>query len=68
MDFEGLLGLIGLIFLLLFILWVWVILCLLIAGMAKKRGRSPLFWFIVSFLFTPLWGVIGVLIMGQKEQ
>ena len=37
--------------------------------MAKKRGRSVLGWFLLSFfLISPLLGVIGLAFLGETEE
>ncbi|MCQ2286893.1 MAG: hypothetical protein MJZ76_08480 [Bacteroidales bacterium] len=40
---------------------------LLVAIMARKRGRSGLGWFIVSLFTSPLLSMIVLLCIGDRE-
>lgn len=39
---------------------------LLVAWMARNRNRSGLFWFLVSFIITPLASMILLLLLGDN--
>lgn len=49
---------------LLFVLWFFYI--RLPRKMARKRGRDPLGWMLLFWFISPLWGVIILLIAGDK--
>lgn len=44
------------------IITVWILLCLGVAGLANSRGRSGLGFFLLSFFFSPLLGLIVALV------
>lgn len=39
----------------------WVAFCALAAAIARERGRSAGGWFLLSMIFSPLFGLVGVL-------
>jgi hypothetical protein len=43
----------------------WIVLCLLVAWLARSRGRSALGYFILSLFLSPLIGLIVVLVAGS---
>ena len=45
-------------------LWLYIFLPV---SMAKKRGRSALGWVLLFWIISPLWGVILLLILGNKK-
>ena len=50
----------------LLILWLfWV---RLPAQMARKRGRSALGWVLLTWMLTPLWTIILLLILGDSDE
>jgi len=50
------------------IVFIWLLPCFFVGHLAKKRGRSDWFWYIFSFIFTPILGVILVLLLGDTEK
>lgn len=46
-------------------LWLYIFLPV---SMAKKRGRSALGWVLLFLIISPLWGVILLLILGNKKR
>lgn len=50
---------------LLLALWLYIFLPV---SMAKKRGRSALGWVLLFWIISPLWGVILLLILGNKKR
>lgn len=46
-------------------LWLYIFLPV---SMAKKRGRSALGWVLLFWIISPLWGVILLLILGNKKR
>ena len=53
----------GLLFVILGIVFFWN---LLIAYMARRRGRSGLGWFILSFLIDPIIAMIILICIGDR--
>ena len=50
----------------LFVLWFfWV---RLPAQMARNRGRSALGWVLLTWVLSPLWSIILLLIVGDSEE
>ena len=50
----------------LFVLWfLWV---RLPAQMARERGRSALGWVLLTWMLTPLWTIILLLILGDSDE
>jgi len=49
-----------------FVFILWVLLSVLTGKIASDNGRSAVAWFFVSALFSPLIGLICVLIAGKK--
>jgi RNA polymerase subunit RPABC4/transcription elongation factor Spt4 len=45
----------------------WFGLCVAVAILASKRGRSGFGWFLFSFFLSPLLGLIFVLILDKKN-
>lgn len=52
----------------LIVLLVWVLFCIIPAKMAKSRGRSYWGWFLFSFLFNPLFGILILACLGDTEK
>ena len=46
-------------------LWLYIFLPV---SMARKRGRSALGWVLLFWIISPLWGVILLLILGNKKR
>jgi hypothetical protein len=46
----------------------WLIVSILVAVWASRRGRSGLIAFIVSILLSPLIGIVFVLVNGTNER
>ena len=64
MTETGIIGLIALVGL--FVLWfLWV---RLPAQMARERGRSALGWVLLTWMLTPLWTIILLLILGDSDE
>ena len=50
----------------LFVLWFfWV---RLPAQMARNRGRSALGWVLLTWVLSPLWSIILLLIVGDSDE
>lgn len=50
----------------LFVLWFfWV---RLPAKMARERGRSALGWVLLTWMLTPVWTIILLLILGDSDE
>ncbi|MDO5666016.1 MAG: hypothetical protein Q4G63_12285 [Bacteroidia bacterium] len=60
-------GLIVLIIVLLIVIG-FIALCMIPTSMAKKRGRSQFGWFLFSFLFSPILGMIFLACLGETDQ
>jgi len=50
------------------VLAIYILLCMLVARYAKKRGRSFAGFFLLSLFFNPLIGFIIVAIVGGETQ
>ena len=46
---------------------VWVVLATIPAWIASTQGRSPLAWFGVSVLLSPLLGFLGVILTAPRK-
>jgi hypothetical protein len=57
--FAMIVGLIALYFL----VWIYI---LLPAGMAARRGRSPVGWVVLSPLFSPILACLLLLLLGNN--
>lgn len=44
-------------------IFLWVLFCILAGVFANNRGRSFIFWFIISMLLSPLISVIVLLLL-----
>lgn len=49
------------------VLIAWLVFCFVAAALAPGRGRRPGIWFLISFLFSPLVGIILVLALPSKK-
>lgn len=47
------------------VLWFYIILP---ADMAKKRGRSQLFWVLISIVFTPFVSILALMFLGSRTR
>lgn len=56
-----LLGLLGLFF-------VWLFYVRIPAKMARTRGRSALGWVLLTWILSPLWTIILLLIIGDSAE
>lgn len=45
------------------LLLIWILLAMVVGGMADSRGRSPIGFFLLSALLSPLLGLIVLLVM-----
>lgn len=45
----------------------YIALCMVSVSMAKKRGRSEIGWFILSFLFSPILGILLLTCLGETD-
>ena len=46
----------------------WIIFSGLAAWLATQKGRSGFAWFLLSFLLSPLFGIIGVAIAPSLKK
>jgi hypothetical protein len=46
---------------------VWLIGCTIVAWIAHSQGRSPVTWFGVSVLLSPLLGFVAVILSAPKK-
>ncbi|MBF0650983.1 hypothetical protein IR083_19375 [Dysgonomonas sp. GY75] len=49
------------------ILMGYISLCMVSVSMAKKRGRSEIGWFFLSFLLSPVLGMILLAFLGETD-
>ena len=49
------------------VLFLWFFWVRLPAQMARRRGRDPLGWVLLFWALSPLWGVIILLIAGDRR-
>lgn len=47
---------------------LWLALCVLVGLLAKGKNRSWLGWFSISFFFSPLIGLIALLVAGKGKK
>lgn len=45
----------------------WLVGCTIVAWIASGQGRSPVTWFSVSLLLSPLLGFLGVVLTAPKR-
>ena len=50
----------------LFFLWLFYI--RIPAKMARDRGRSELGWVLLTWVISPLWSIIALLIVGDSNE
>ena len=50
------------------LLFLWFFWVRLPAQMARKRGRSALGWVLLTWMLTPLWTIILLLILGDSDE
>ena len=50
------------------LLLLWFFWVRLPAQMARKRGRSALGWVLLTWMLTPLWTIILLLILGDSDE
>ena len=46
---------------------VWVVLATLVAWIARSQGRSPMTWFGISILLSPLVGFVAVILTAPRK-
>ena len=64
MTETGIFLLIGIVALV--VLWLfWV---RIPAQMARERGRSALGWVLLTWMLTPLWTIILLLVLGDSDE
>ncbi|MEQ5826099.1 hypothetical protein J3456_01870 [Sulfitobacter sp. NFXS29] len=61
---EELLSIVIVLVAVVFVLWIYI---LLPSDMAKTRGRSQVFWVLVSLLLTPLLAIVLLWLFGDAE-
>lgn len=49
------------------IIVVYLIGATVVAWIASSQGRSPLTWFGIAILLSPLFGFIGVILSAPKQ-
>jgi hypothetical protein len=49
------------------IIVIYIVLALIPAAIAPSRGRTPLNWFLVGILLSPLIALIGVILLPSKK-
>ena len=54
----------GIILCLIIFYFIWIYLP---AKMARNRGRSELGWILLTWLLTPIWSCVLLLIVGDRE-
>ena len=47
---------------------VWLFWIRIPAKMARKRGRSALGWVLLTWILSPLWTIILLLILGDSPE
>jgi len=47
------------------VLWLYIFLP---AEMAERRGRSPVGWVILSLMFSPVFTIIALLVLGPTVE
>ena len=50
------------------LLFLWFFWVRLPAQMARKRGRSALGWVLLTWILSPIWTVILLLIVGDSNE
>jgi hypothetical protein len=50
------------------LLLVYVIACTIVAWIAHSQGRSPVAWFAISLLLSPLLGFVGVILSAPRRK
>ena len=50
------------------LLFLWFFWVRIPAQMARKRGRSALGWVLLTWMLTPLWTIILLLILGDSDE
>ena len=45
---------------------LWLLFAVIVGAVANSKGRSGVVWFLVSFVFSPLIGLVFVLIAGDS--
>ena len=50
------------------IAFFWFFFAIAVGILASNRGRSGFIWFVISILFSPLIGVIFVLVMENLKE
>jgi hypothetical protein len=48
-------------------LFFWIAFCIVVAIVARSKGRSGIAWFLISFLISPLLSLILVLVLKPAE-
>lgn len=46
---------------------VYIVLALIPAAIAPSRGRTPLNWFLVAILLSPLVALVGVILLPSRK-
>lgn len=62
---KEIIPIIAIIITLILILWLYIFLP---ARMARKRGRSIIGWILLFWIFSPLWGIIILLVLGDSKK
>lgn len=46
---------------------LWLIFCFVVASGASNRNRSFIWWFLVSFVCSPLLAGVFLLVLGENK-
>lgn len=46
---------------------IYIVLALIPAAIAPSRGRTPINWFLVGILLSPLLALVGVVLLPSKK-
>lgn len=50
------------------IILIYILICIIPAYMADKRGRSVISWFLLSILITPIYTTFIIFCLGETDQ
>ncbi|WP_455188157.1 hypothetical protein [Bacteroides congonensis] len=46
----------------------WVYILFIVSQYADRNGRSMVWWVILSVLFTPIFGLLGLYMLGETDE
>ena len=52
----------------LIIFLIYILICVIPAQMAEKRGRSVMGWFFLSILITPIYTAFIIFCLGETDE